>query len=126
MHAIIFQREESTEDKNNDSGISPDHYTNNSTSPTSRASSSTANCSLSPESAISQEWNNMQNNTQFEYNSQNGDSSGEYGKPHSMDEHQPEQVMNDVSNTMKQCSEDSDPGQDPLQCPVCTFTSPNR
>ncbi|KAK9306939.1 hypothetical protein QLX08_002562 [Tetragonisca angustula] len=119
-------REESTEDKNNDSGISPDHYTNNSTSPTSRASSSTANCSLSPESAISQDWSNMQNSTHFEYNSQNGDLSGEYGKSHSVNEHQPEQEMNDVSNTMKQSSEDSNPSQELLQCPVCPFTSLNR
>ncbi|CAD1479205.1 unnamed protein product, partial [Heterotrigona itama] len=66
-------KEEPIEDKNNDSGISPDHYTNNSASPRSRTtSSSTANCSLSSESATSHDWNGMQNNT-FECNSQNGD-----------------------------------------------------
>ncbi|KAK1127064.1 hypothetical protein K0M31_004673 [Melipona bicolor] len=61
----------------------------------------------------------------IEYNSQNSDLSGEYGNQHNANEHQPEQAMDDVSN-MKQCSEDSDSGQNLLQCPVCTFTSLNR
>ncbi|XP_076168887.1 hunchback [Ptiloglossa arizonensis] len=122
-------KEESNEDKNNDSGVSPDHYTSNSVSPRSRRSSSTANCSLSPGSATSQDSNNMQCST-FDYSPQRifkncGGLPLDYARHHSMDDHRTEQAMNVVSSTVKPSSEDVELGQDVLQCPICAFTSMN-
>ncbi|XP_017789338.1 PREDICTED: protein hunchback [Habropoda laboriosa] len=120
---------EPTEDKNNDSGVSPDHYTSNSASPRSRRSSSTANCSLSPGSANSQDSNNMQCST-FDYSPQrmfkNCGSPLEYTRHHTMDDRQTEQAMDVVSSTVKQSNEDIELGQDILQCPICAFTTFNR
>ncbi|XP_015439572.1 PREDICTED: protein hunchback isoform X2 [Dufourea novaeangliae] len=120
---------EPIEDKNNDSGVSPDHYTSNSVSPRSRRSSSTANCSLSPGSATSQDSNNMQCST-FDYSPQRMfktcGSPLEFTRHHSMDEHQSEQTMDVVSSTVKPSNEDVELGQDILQCPICAFSTVNR
>ncbi|XP_076634817.1 hunchback [Colletes latitarsis] len=123
-------KEEPTEDKNNDSGVSPDHYNSNSVSPRSRRSSSTANCSLSPGSATSQDSNNMQCST-FDYSPQRmfkncGGSPLEFARHRSMDDHRPEQAMDVVSSTVKPSNEDTELSQDLLQCPICTFSSMNR
>ncbi|XP_054014360.1 protein hunchback [Hylaeus anthracinus] len=119
-------KSEPSEDKNNDSGVSPDHYTSNSASPRSRRSSTTANCSLSPGSATSQESGAMQCST-YDYGSQQlfkncGGSPLEF----SMDVHHAEQAMNVVSSTVKPSNEDADISQDVLQCPICAFTALNR
>lgn len=123
------QKEEPTEDKNNDSGVSPDHYTSNSASPRSRRSSSTANCSLSPGSATSQDSSNMQC-TAFDYTPQamfkSCASPLEYAQHHSMEGHQPDQAMEIVSGTVKPSNDDAELVQDVLQCPVCAFTAVNR
>ncbi|CAK9802448.1 Protein hunchback (Fragment) [Anthophora quadrimaculata] len=122
-------KEEPIEDKNNDSGVSPDHYTSNSVSPRSRRSSSTANCSLSPGSATSQDSNNMQCST-FDYSPQtmfkNCGSPLEYTRHHPIEDHQAEQAMDVVSSTVKQSNEDVELSQDILQCPICAFTTLNR
>ncbi|XP_015595151.1 protein hunchback isoform X2 [Cephus cinctus] len=124
-------KEEPSEDKNNDSGVSPGHYTSNSASPRSRRSSSTANCSLSPGSATSQDSNTMQCTT-FEYSPQRlfktCGSPLEYTRITSMDEspHQQDQTMDVVSSSMKPASEDGEVGQDTFQCPVCSFATLNR
>ncbi|KAG7199054.1 hypothetical protein KM043_017957 [Ampulex compressa] len=122
-------KEEPIEDKNNDSGVSPDHYTSNSVSPRSRRSSSTANCSLSPGSATSQDSNTMQCST-FDYSPQrmfkNCVSPLEFSRHQSMDDHQQDQAMDIVSSTMKPSNEDMELGQDTLQCPICAFTTLNR
>ncbi|XP_076246479.1 hunchback [Calliopsis andreniformis] len=122
-------KEEPTEDKNNDSGVSPDHYTSNSASPRSRRSSSTANCSLSPGSATSQDSNNMQC-TAFDYSPQgmykSCGSPLEYAQHHTIGEHQSEQAMDVVSSTVKPAGGDAELVQDALQCPICAFSAVNR
>ncbi|XP_076685646.1 LOW QUALITY PROTEIN: hunchback [Andrena cerasifolii] len=122
-------KEEPTEDKNNDSGVSPDHYTSNSASPRSRRSSSAANCSLSPGSATSQDSSNMQC-TAFDYTPQamykGCGSPIEYAQHHSMGGHRADQAMELVSSTVKQSNEDAELDQDVLQCPVCAFTGVTR
>ena len=120
-------KEEPTEDKNNDSGVSPDHYTSNSASP---GSNSTANCSLSPGSSTSHDSNNMQC-TAFDYTPQamfKGCTSAlEYTQHHSMEGHQADQAMEVVSSMVKPPpNEDAEHSQDVLQCPICAFTDLNR
>ncbi|XP_043273090.1 protein hunchback [Venturia canescens] len=128
-------KEEPVEDKNDDSGVSPGHYTSNSVSPRSRRSSSTANCSLSPGSATSQDSNAMQCG-RFDYSPQsmykNCDAAIAYGRLHTMDQVSTDnqtnehQAMDVVSSSMKSVTEDSDAALDILQCPVCQFTTFNR
>ncbi|XP_029033501.2 protein hunchback [Osmia bicornis bicornis] len=122
-------KEEPSEDKNNDSGVSPDYYTSNSASPRSRRSSSTANCSLSPGSATSQDSSTMQCSA-FDYSPQrmfkNCGSPLEYNRHHSMNDHQSDQAMDVASSTVKPSNEDVEFVQDTLQCPICAFTTLNR
>ncbi|XP_003699204.1 hunchback isoform X2 [Megachile rotundata] len=122
-------KEEPSEDKNNDSGVSPDYYTSNSASPRSRRSSSTANCSLSPGSATSQDSNTMHCGA-FDYSPQsmfkNCDSPVDYNRNPSMDDHQAERAMDVASSTTKPPNGDVEYGPDSFQCPICAYTSLNR
>lgn len=141
IFGIIFQKEEQPEDKNNDSGVSPGHYTSNSVSPRSRRSSSTANGSLSPGSATSQDSNVMQ----YEYSPQrifkncvspigfsshsNGARSPKLSAGYADDINQgntgmqeTEQPVDMVSSTVKQDGDDLEA----MQCPVCPFSTVHR
>ncbi|XP_046745650.1 protein hunchback [Diprion similis] len=133
-------KEEPQEDKNNDSGVSPGHYTSNSVSPRSRRSSSTANGSLSPGSATSQD----SNATQYEYSPQRifKSCASPVGFPHANGARSPklsaayvddisqrnnsfaqaDQPLDMVSSTMK-------PDHDEaaiMQCPICPFSTAHR
>ncbi|XP_015519133.1 protein hunchback-like [Neodiprion lecontei] len=133
-------KSESPEDTNNDSGVSPGHYTSNSVSPSSRSSSSMANGSLSPASATSQD----SSATLYEYSPQsvsNSSYSG-VGFPHakgarsskSSAAYKPKtkqrkkssarakQPVDMVSSTMK--PENDQPRV--MQCPICPFVTVNR
>ncbi|XP_012267037.2 protein hunchback [Athalia rosae] len=144
-------KEEPTEDKNNDSGVSPGHYTSNSASPRSRRSSSTANGSLSPGSATSQDSSAMQ----YDYSPQrlfkscispldfthgnhdrvhspkmsNATSAGCPYNPNDMEIQtnrnviQSEQPLDMVSSTMKP---DNERDVEILQCPICPFSTSHR
>ncbi|XP_076658042.1 hunchback [Halictus rubicundus] len=103
--ADITVKEEPMEDKNNDSGVSPDHYT-----------SSTANSSFSPSSATSQDSNTMQCST-FDYASQ-----GMYKNCVSL----ADQAMDIVSSSVKSSIESTMFDDEMLQCPVCAFVTFNR
>ncbi|XP_012273252.1 protein hunchback [Orussus abietinus] len=122
-------KEEPVEDKNDDSGVSPGHYTSNSASPRSRRSSSTANCSLSPGSATSQDSNAMQCGT-FQYSPQRlfkSCSPLDFARAiHNMDEVGHESAMDMVSSSMKSSTGETEIPQDTLRCPVCAYTTLNR
>ncbi|XP_066596635.1 protein hunchback [Prorops nasuta] len=119
-------KDEPSEDKTNDSGVSPDHCNSNSGSPRSgRSSSSTANCSLSPGSALSQDSSAMQCGD-FDYCSSQQQqmykdciSPLDYAR---LDDQRSQQNL-DLSKSLQ---DESSMGLDTLQCPLCPFATMKR
>ncbi|XP_031835889.1 hunchback [Nomia melanderi] len=119
--------QEPMDDGNNDSGVSPDHYTSNSVSPLSGLSASGRSSSLSPRSSSSQDSNSTPPNP-YDYNSGGTlHSSSPLGfmQRDSAAEQQQTQQANPppaapgTSRTIQN-------NQEELQCPICAFISTSR
>uniref|UniRef100_A0A0C9R5B5 Protein hunchback n=1 Tax=Fopius arisanus TaxID=64838 RepID=A0A0C9R5B5_9HYME len=111
-------KEEPTDDKNNDSGVSPGHYTS-SISPGSRRSSFTATGSLSPGSVESGD---------SQSNFKSFTSPLDFSRVPGLEDLAKQTMMHrpmDVGN-MNAGSDASEGCQDHLQCPVCHFTTQDR
>ena len=124
---FLLQKVELSDDKNEDSGISPGHYTSNSTSPTSARASPAVNCSLDPENA-----NSKAQGSAVDYNSnlyRPSDSSVSFENMHSAMSGNPEikgeQPLMDGPSTSKSYP-DINQNDENMQCPVCAFISENR
>ncbi|XP_033207617.1 protein hunchback-like isoform X2 [Belonocnema kinseyi] len=124
-------KEELPDEKNDDSGVSPGHYTSNSASPRSRRSSSVVNFSLSPGSATSD--SQGMPCTAYDYSPnlyRRSNSPVNFGSIHSAVQNTPEMKseqppMDVVSNSMR-AHEDINLINENMQCPICIFSTSNR
>ncbi|XP_051156224.1 protein hunchback [Leptopilina boulardi] len=118
-------KDELSDEKNDDSGVSPGHYTSNSASPRSRRSSSVMNCSLSPGSSISDSQSMQCTPYDYSPSSYKLDNSPlTFGRINSIDEDtlgmkNDHQEVDGPSTSKQQlfCN---------YQCPLCIFTTTNR
>ena len=111
---LYLQKEEPLDDKNNDSGISPGHYT----------SDSNCNGSLSPSSSIG-ELPITQNG--FNYSPQRRYHSPDFIN-NNYDINRSADIVSSTTNTKgdKKSQLSAEVSPDPLQCPLCTFSTQLR
>ncbi|XP_017883791.1 protein hunchback [Ceratina calcarata] len=113
---------EPTEDKNDDSGVSPGHYASNtSTSSRSGASTSTANCSLSPASVNSLDSNNIQCSS-FDCSPQGKLKN----RTSPADKYRSRAIGNNQEQAAESKSANAEADQGSLVCPICRSTSKDR